>query len=188
MDRSPSPLSGNMAHHCRHRLITADTAQASTPSLPAYAQLTRPVLAFLYPEMCDTLAQHNYTHQIMHPPSTGEHCNCLDISPGLEPRTTTQLHGNGMLPRLCWWYCLVISCYFPNCPSCSACSSTTHSLTMYMCTCSWVWTLKQKWHGKTRRQRKTNLPNEQSERPIKHPNFGHPQTPVTCKGPDHKQQ
>jgi len=82
------------------RLTPADTAQASTLSLPAYAQLLRPVHAFPYLETRATLAQHNYAHQIMHPPSTGEHRNYLEVAPGLEPRTTIQLHGNEMRPRV----------------------------------------------------------------------------------------
>jgi len=76
-------------------LTPADTVQASTLSLPAIAQLPRAVHAFPYPEMRATLAQHNYAHQIMHPPSTGEHRNFLDVATGQEPRPTT-LHGNGM--------------------------------------------------------------------------------------------
>ena len=50
-------------------------------------------------ETCVTLAQHNYTHPIMHPPSTGAQHNYLDVTPGLEPRTTIQLQGNEMRPR-----------------------------------------------------------------------------------------
>jgi len=41
-------------------LTSADTAQASTLCLPAYAQRTQPVHAFLYPETRATPAQHNY--------------------------------------------------------------------------------------------------------------------------------
>jgi len=48
-------------------LTPADTAQACTLSLPAYAQLPRPAHAFPDPETSATLAQHNYAHQIMHP-------------------------------------------------------------------------------------------------------------------------
>ena len=79
-------------------IATANTAQASTLFLPAYAQLTWPVHAFLYPETRATLAQQNYAHQIMQPPSTGEHRNYLDVAPGLEPLATAQLWWNGMRP------------------------------------------------------------------------------------------
>ena len=70
------------------------------PSLSAYAQLTWPVNAFLYPETRAILAQHNYAHQIMHPPSTGEHRNYLQAAPGLESRTNAPLQGNKMRPRV----------------------------------------------------------------------------------------
>jgi hypothetical protein len=79
-------------------LTTADTAQASTLSLPAYVQLTQPVYAFLYPETSATPVQHNYAYQIMHPPPSGENRNYLDVAPGLQPRTTTQLRGNELRP------------------------------------------------------------------------------------------
>ena len=82
------------------RLTPADTAQASTLSRLAYAHPTRPVHASLYPATRATLAQHNYAHQVMHPPSPGAQHNYLDVAPGLEPRTTIQLHGNEMRPRV----------------------------------------------------------------------------------------
>ena len=81
-------------------LTPADTAQAFTLSLPVYVQLPQPVHAFPYSKMRATLAQHNYAHQIMHPPSTVEHCNYLNVAPGLEPRTTIYLHGNEMRPHV----------------------------------------------------------------------------------------
>ena len=84
-------------------LTTADTAHASTLSLLAHAQLTQSVHAFLYPETRATPAQHNYTHQIMHPPPSGEHCNYLDVALGLHPRTTTQLQGNELRPRAIYY-------------------------------------------------------------------------------------
>jgi len=39
----------------------------------------------LYPETRAILAQHNYAHQIMHPPSAEKHHNYLHAAPGLEP-------------------------------------------------------------------------------------------------------
>jgi len=75
-------------------LTTTVTAQASAPSLLAYAYPTRPVHASLYPETRATLAQHNYAHPIMPSSSIGAQHNYLD----LEPRTTTQLQGNEMSP------------------------------------------------------------------------------------------
>jgi len=65
-------------------------------SLSAHAQLTRPVNAFLHPETRAILAQHNYAHQIMHPPATWEHRNYLQAATGLEPQTNAQLQGNEM--------------------------------------------------------------------------------------------
>jgi len=35
----------------------------------------------------------------MHPPSSGEHRNYLDVTLGLQPRPTTQLQGNELRPR-----------------------------------------------------------------------------------------
>jgi len=40
-------------------LTRADTTQASTLSLPEYAQLAPQVPVFPYPEACATLARHN---------------------------------------------------------------------------------------------------------------------------------
>jgi len=42
-------------------------------------------------------APHNYAYQIMHTFPSGEHCNYLDVAPGLQPQTTTQLQGNETL-------------------------------------------------------------------------------------------
>ena len=82
-------------------LTTADTAQASTLSPLAYAQLTRPIHASLYPETCATPAQYSYAYQIMHPSPSGEHHhNYLDVALGLQPRTTTQQQGNELRPRV----------------------------------------------------------------------------------------
>jgi len=80
-------------------LTTADTAQASTLSLLAYAQLNQPVHAFLYPETRATPAQHHYAYKIMHPPSSGDHHNYLDVALSLQPQPTTQLQGNELCPR-----------------------------------------------------------------------------------------
>ena len=80
-------------------LTTTDTAQASTLSPLAFAQLTWPVHAFLYPKMRATPAQHNPAYQIMHQPPSGEHCDYIDVTLGLQPRTTTQLQGNELRPR-----------------------------------------------------------------------------------------
>ena len=78
---------------------TADTAQASTLSPLAFAQLIRPVHAFLYPKMRATPAQHNPAYQIMHQPPSGEHRDYIDVALGLQPQTTTQLQGNELRPR-----------------------------------------------------------------------------------------
>jgi len=75
---------------------TTVTVQAATLSLLAYAHPTRPVHASLYPEMRATLAQHNYAHPIIPSPSIGAQHNYLD----LEPRTTIQLQGNEIRPRV----------------------------------------------------------------------------------------
>jgi len=80
-------------------LTTTDTAQPSTPSPLAFAQLTCPVHAFLYPETRATPAQHNSAYQIMHQPPSGEHHDYIDVVLGLQPRTTTQLQGNKLRPR-----------------------------------------------------------------------------------------
>jgi len=111
---------------------TTVTAQASTLSRLAYAHPTRPVHASLYPETRATLAQHNYAHQVMHPPSPGAQHNYLDVAPGLEPRTTIQLHGNEMRPRAIH-YADDTVLLFPDCPPCSYCYSTTHFLTIHTC-------------------------------------------------------
>ena len=113
---------------------TTVTVQAATLSLLAYAHPTRPVHASLYPETRATLAQHNYAHQVMHPPSPGAQHNYLDVAPGLEPRTTIQLHGNEMRPRAIH-YADDTVLLFPDCPPCSYCYSTTHFLTIYTCSC-----------------------------------------------------
>jgi len=75
------------------------------------------------------------------------------------------LHNSrGMNYAHVWFITLIkLSCYFPNCPSCSTCYSTTHYLTMYMCFCLWMWALKQRWHRTTRRWRKTNWPDDDSD-------------------------
>jgi len=80
-------------------LTTTDTGQTSTLSPLAFAQLTRPVHAFLYPETRATPAQHNPAYQIMHQPPSGEHRNYIDVVLGLQPQTTTQLQGNELRPR-----------------------------------------------------------------------------------------
>jgi len=80
-------------------LTTTDTAQASTPSPIAFAQLTRPVHAFLYPETRATPAQHNSAYQVMHESPSGEHRDYIDVVLGLQPRTTTQLQGHELRPR-----------------------------------------------------------------------------------------
>jgi len=80
-------------------LTTTNTAQASTPSPLAFAQLTRPVHAFLYPETRATPAQHNSAYQIMHQPLSGEHHDYIHVVLGLQPRTTTRLQGNELRPR-----------------------------------------------------------------------------------------
>ena len=77
-------------------LTTTVTAHASALPLLAYAHPTQPVHASLYPETRATLAQHNYAHPIMPSSSIGAQHNYLD----LEPRTTTQLQGNEMIPRV----------------------------------------------------------------------------------------
>jgi len=92
-------------------LTTTVTAQASTLSLLAYAHLTRPVHAFLYPETRATLAQHNYAHPIMHPPSTGTQHNYVDVTSGLEP-----LHKNEMCPRAIHYAGDIVP-LFPRLPS-----------------------------------------------------------------------
>jgi len=74
-------------------------AQAPTLSLPAYAQLTRLVHAFPYPETPGP-TQHTYAHPITHPPPSGEHHNHLDVAHGLESRPTIQLQGNVLRPRV----------------------------------------------------------------------------------------
>jgi len=61
------------------------------------------VHALLYTETRAILAQHNYAHQIMHPPSTGEHRNYLHAVSGLGPRTNTQVQGNQMRPRAIYY-------------------------------------------------------------------------------------
>jgi len=78
---------------------TADIAQAPTLSLPAYAQLTLPVHAFMRPNTPGP-TQRTYSHPMTHPPSTGEHYNHLDVAPGLESQTTIQLQGNFLCPRV----------------------------------------------------------------------------------------
>jgi len=78
---------------------TADIAQAPTLSLPAYAQLTLPVHAFMRPNTPGP-TQRTYSHPMTHPPSTGEHYNHLDVAPGLESQTTIQLQGNVLCPRV----------------------------------------------------------------------------------------
>ena len=65
-------------------MTTADTAQASTLSLLAYAQLTRPVHAFL-----------NHAPTLI----WGASQLPFDVALGLQPRTTTQLQGNELRPR-----------------------------------------------------------------------------------------
>jgi len=72
-------------------LTTTDTTQASTPSPLAFAQITRPVHTFLYPETRAAPVQHNSVYQIMHQPPSGEHHNYIDVVLGLQPQTTTQL-------------------------------------------------------------------------------------------------
>ena len=74
-------------------------AQAPTLSLSAYAQLTRLVYAFLYPETTGP-TQHTYAHPIAHPPPSREHHDYLDVAHGLESRTTAQLQGNVLRPRV----------------------------------------------------------------------------------------
>ena len=116
-------------------LTTADTAQASTLSLLAYAQLNQPVHAFLYPETRATPAQHHYAYKIMHPPPSGEYRNYLLTLPSAySPELLHNCRGMNctharFIPLM------TLSCYFPNCPSCSACYSSTHYLTIYMCFC-----------------------------------------------------
>jgi len=80
-------------------LTTTVTAQASALSLLAYAHPTLSLHASLYPETRTTLAQHDYAHPIMPSPSIGAQHNYLDVTPGLEPRTTIQLQGNKMRPH-----------------------------------------------------------------------------------------
>ena len=93
---------GACASHRPHGtwLATVDIAHASTLSPLAYAQLTRPVHAFLYPKTRVTPAQHNYAFQLMYQPPSGEHHNYLDVALRLQPRTTTQLQGNESRPRV----------------------------------------------------------------------------------------
>jgi len=83
----------NMAHHRRH-------STGLYLSLLGYAQLTRPVHAFLYTETRATPTQHHYAYQIMHPPPSEEHHNYLDVALGLQPRITIQLQGNELRPRV----------------------------------------------------------------------------------------
>ena len=83
-------------------LTTTDTAHASTPSPLAFAHLTCPVHAFLYPKTRATPAQHHSAYQIMHQPASGEHHDyTVDVVLGLpvQPQTTTQLQGNELCPR-----------------------------------------------------------------------------------------
>ena len=113
-------------------MTTADTAQASSLFLLAHAQLPRPVHAFLYPETRATPAQHNYAYQIMHPPPSGEYRNYLLTLPSAySPELLHNCRGMNctharFIPLM------TLSCYFPNCPSCSACYSSTHYLTLYV--------------------------------------------------------
>jgi len=143
---------------------TANKSQASTLSLPAYAQLTQPVCVALFYYVhaffnSAIFARHNYAHRIMHPPSAGEHYNYLHAAPSLEPWSNTQLQANEMRPRAIHHVDDTVL-LFPNCPPCTACNCTTHCLKTYMCSCLWVWILKQRWHRKTRWQRNNIMPNE----------------------------
>ena len=92
-------LRERQAHETVTRPTTAGIAQAPTLSFPAYAQLTRLVRAFLYPETPGP-TQHTYAHPITHPPPSREHHNYLDVAHGLESRTTIQLQGNVLDPRV----------------------------------------------------------------------------------------
>ena len=111
-------------------LTTTVTGQTSALSLLTYAHPTRPVHASLYPEMCATLAQHNYAHPIMPSPSIGVQHNYLD----LETRTTTQLQGNEMRHHAIHYADDTVF-LFPRLPSLLCLLFYDAFLTIYTCSC-----------------------------------------------------
>jgi len=74
----------NMAHHCRRSTGLYLLSQCMLSCTPKRAP-------------------HNYAYQIMHTFPSGEHCNYLDVAPGLQPQTTTQLQGNELRPRAIYY-------------------------------------------------------------------------------------
>ena len=115
-------------------LTTTDTAQASTPSPLAFAQLTRPVHAFLYPETRATPAQHNSATKSCTNLHLGSIAITLTFSSACSPELLHDCREMNCAP-VRFIMLMTLSCYFPNCPACSPCYPTTHYLTMYMCFC-----------------------------------------------------
>jgi len=151
-------------------LTPADTVQASTLSLFTYVQLTRPVNAFLYSKTRATPAQHNYAYHIMHPPLSGENGNYLDVALGLQPQTTTQLQGNELRPRAIHYDDDTVL-LFPQLPF-LFCLLFFDALSHHVYVILFVSVKPEaerqqrratRWHHKTRRQRKTNRPDDDSD-------------------------
>jgi len=114
-------------------LTTADTAQVSTLSLLAYAQpLLGKCMLSCTPKCAPHLPNTTMPTKSCTHPHLGSIAITLTLPSAFSPELLHNCRGiNCAHARFIML--MTLSCYFPICPSCSACYSSKHCLTMYMC-------------------------------------------------------